>query len=51
MYLGDMDVKVGKKAVFKSNSSHSLHVITNDNGLRLMDLATGKGLVDYDIPP
>jgi len=41
-----MNVKVGKKVAFRPViGSHSLHNISNDNGLRLIDLATERGLV------
>lgn len=44
--LGDLNAKIGKETAFKPTIGlHSLHDITNDNGLRLIDLATGKGLV------
>jgi len=37
--LGNLNVKIGKEAIFRPiTGSHSLHEITNDNGLRLIDL-------------
>jgi len=44
--LGDLNAKVGKEAMFSSIAeNNSLHSNTNDNGLKLMDLAAGNGLV------
>ncbi|XP_008181820.1 uncharacterized protein LOC103309055 [Acyrthosiphon pisum] len=44
--LGDLNAKVGKETVFRPIiGSHSLHEVTNDNGLRLIDFACGNGLV------
>ncbi|KAL4084248.1 hypothetical protein QTP88_028073 [Uroleucon formosanum] len=44
--LGDLNAKIGKETAFKPTIGlHSLHNITNDNGLRLVDLATGKGFI------
>jgi len=44
--LGDLNAKVGKELIFKPTiSHHSLHEVTNNNGLNLIDFATSKGLV------
>jgi len=44
--LGDLNAKVGKGAMFSSIAgNHSLHSNTNDNGLKLIDLEVGNGLV------
>jgi len=44
--LGDMNAKIGKETTFRPViGSHSLHNTSNDNGLRLIDLATERGLV------
>jgi hypothetical protein len=44
--LGDMNAKIGKETTFRLViGSHSLHYTSNDNGLRLIDLATERGLV------
>jgi len=44
--LGDMNAKIEKEIVFKPTiGAHSLYDITNNNDLKLIDLATGKGLV------
>ncbi|KAL4084269.1 hypothetical protein QTP88_028094 [Uroleucon formosanum] len=44
--LGDLNAKIGKETAFKPTIGlHSLHNITNDNGLRLVYLATGKGFI------
>lgn len=44
--LGDLNAKIGKEAIFRPIiGNHSLHEITNDNGLRLIDFACGNGLV------
>jgi len=42
--LGDMNAKIRKAHAFKPTiGEHSLHKTTNDNGIRLTDLATRKG--------
>jgi hypothetical protein len=44
--LGDMSAKIGKEIAFRPViGSHNLHDTSNDNGLRLIDLATERGLV------
>jgi len=43
--LGDMNAKIGKEQFFEPTiGRHSLHETTNDNCMKLIDLATGKGL-------
>lgn len=44
--LGDLNAKIGREPVFKHyTGSHSLHENTNDNGLRVIELAASKNLV------
>jgi len=44
--LGDLNAKVGKETMFSQVvEKHSVHNETNDNGLKLIDLAVRKGLV------
>jgi exonuclease III len=41
--LGDFNVKVGKEDIFKQTiGNESLHEISNDNGVRLVNFATSK---------
>lgn len=41
--LSDMNAKIGKKHAFKPTiGRRSLHETTNDNGMKLIDLATGN---------
>jgi exonuclease III len=43
--LGDFNVKVGRKDIFKPTiGTESLHEISNDNGVRLVNFATSKNL-------
>jgi hypothetical protein len=43
--LRDFDVKVGREDIFKPTiENESLHVISNDNGVRLVIFATSKNL-------
>jgi hypothetical protein len=41
--LGDFNAKVGSEHIFKSTiGNESLHKISNDNGVRLVNFATSK---------
>jgi hypothetical protein len=43
--LGDFIAKVGKEDIFKLTiGNESLHKISNDNGVRLVNFATSKNL-------
>jgi hypothetical protein len=43
--LGDFDAKVGREDIFKPTiGNESLHEISNDNGVRLVNFATSKYL-------
>jgi hypothetical protein len=43
--LGDYNPKVGREDIFKPTIGiESLHEISNDNGVRLVNLATSKSL-------
>jgi hypothetical protein len=43
--LGNFNAKVGKEDIFKLTiGNESLHKISNDNGVRLVNFATSKGL-------
>jgi hypothetical protein len=44
--LGDFNAKVGKENIFKPTiGNESLHEISNDNGVRIVNFATSKNLV------
>jgi hypothetical protein len=44
--LGDFNAKVGKENIFKPTiGNHSLHVDSNDNGVRIVNCAASKNLV------
>jgi exonuclease III len=44
--LGDFNAKVGRKNIFKPTiGNKSLHEISNDNGVRIVNFATSKNLV------
>jgi hypothetical protein len=44
--LGEFKVKVGKANIFKPTiGNESLHEISNDNGVRVVNFATSKNLV------
>lgn len=46
MVLGDLNAKIGKEPAFRPTiGSHSKHDVTNDNGLRVIDFATEKGMI------
>jgi hypothetical protein len=43
--LGDFNAKVGREDIFKPTIwNESLHEISNDNGVRLVNFATSKNL-------
>jgi hypothetical protein len=45
MLLGDFNAKVGREDIFKpSTENESLHIISNDNGARLINFAKSKNL-------
>jgi hypothetical protein len=44
--LGDFNAKLGKEIIFRSTVGiHSLHDVTNENGFRLIDFASGGGFI------
>jgi hypothetical protein len=44
--LGDFSAKVGKEDIFKPTVvNESLHEISNDNGVRVVNVATSKNLI------
>ena len=44
--LGDFNAKVGQEDIFKPTiGKESLHKISNDNGVRLVNFATSKYLI------
>jgi hypothetical protein len=45
LLLGDFNAKVGREDIFKPIfGNESLHEISNDNGVRLVNFATSKNL-------
>jgi hypothetical protein len=50
--LGDFSAKVGRKDIFKPTvGNKSLHEISNDNGVRVVNFATSMNLSQkYDVP-
>jgi exonuclease III len=50
--LGDFNAKVGREDIFKLTiGNESLHEISNDNGVRLVNLATSKHISQkYNVP-
>jgi hypothetical protein len=52
MLLGDFNAKVGREDIFKLTIwNESLHEISNDNGVRLVNFATSKNFSQkYDFP-
>jgi hypothetical protein len=47
MLLGDFNAKVGREDIFKPTiGNESLHQISNDNGVRVVNFATSKNLVN-----
>jgi hypothetical protein len=46
MLLGDLNAKVGREDIFKPTiGNQSLHEISNDNGVRVVNFATSKNLI------
>jgi hypothetical protein len=44
--FGDFNAKVGRENIFKPTTrNESLHEISNDNGVRVVNFATSKNLV------
>jgi hypothetical protein len=44
--LGDFSAKVGREVIFKPTiGNESLHEISNDNGVRVVNFATSKNLI------
>jgi hypothetical protein len=44
--LGDLNAKVGREGIFKPTiGNESLHEISNDNGVRVVNFATSKYLI------
>ena len=44
--LGDFNAKVGRENIFKpTTGNESLHQVSNDNGVRIVNSATSKNLV------
>jgi hypothetical protein len=44
--LGDFNAKVGRENIFKPTvANESLHQDSNDNGIRIMNIATSKNVV------
>jgi len=51
--LGDFGAKVGREDIFKSTiGSGSLHEISNDNGVRVVNIATSQNYnrQEYNVP-
>jgi len=43
--LGDFNAKIGKEALYRAViGTHSLHEVSNDNGMKLINFAVGKRL-------
>jgi len=46
LVLNDISAKIGHEECYKATvGKHSLHVNTNNNGIKLIDFALGKGMV------
>jgi hypothetical protein len=46
IFLGDFNAKVGRENIFKPTiGNESLHEISNDNGVRVVNFATSKHFV------
>jgi exonuclease III len=50
--LGDFNAKMSRKDIFKPTiGNECLHEISNDNGVRLVNFATSKNIIQkYDVP-
>jgi endonuclease/exonuclease/phosphatase family metal-dependent hydrolase len=47
--MGDMNAKVGKDMRAHNAGKHSLHEVSNDNGMRLIDFAVSKNMVNSSV--
>jgi hypothetical protein len=46
MLVGDLSAKVGRESIFKPTiGNESLHKISNDNGVSVVNFATSKNLI------
>jgi hypothetical protein len=49
--LGDFNAKVGREHSFKPTiGNESLHETSNDNGVRVLNFATSKNLINISTP-
>jgi hypothetical protein len=44
--LLDFSIKVGREDIFKPIGNESFHEISNDNGVRVVNFATSRNLID-----
>jgi len=50
--LGDFNAKVRRENIFKpTTGNEKLRQDSNDNGVRIVNFATSKNLVEHDVPP